>query len=239
MPSKARKPHINNKIYFCLTDASIPEAITVKTLALSRGGVVMNNSCSFFLQTTSCSASVCVGMFMHEAFIIELWRAPILWENIWRDDSNIYVQLPLLHKLKRWRQPDQILVWRTEGVQRKQTLSYNLKSMSRTEFWLSAKTGCAGCLLRSIHWFPTLTKLVSGCLFPWLQSVNLKGCPRMIVVTLPQKLWCNRWHSMTKSVILLVCPSLELHVTIWLSHSLFMNRPAGLSVDQCPCWDAK
>lgn len=95
--------------------------------------------------------------------------------------------------------------------------SYNLKSMSGAEFWLSAKTSCAGYLLRSLHWFPTLAKLVIGCLFLWLQSGNLKGCPRMIVVTLPQKLWCNRWHSMTESVILLVCPPFELHVTVWLS----------------------
>lgn len=55
-----------------LFEASIPEAITVKTRTLRPGGVVMNNSCSFFLLATSCSASVCVGMFMHEAFIIEL-----------------------------------------------------------------------------------------------------------------------------------------------------------------------
>ena len=68
----------------------------------------------------------------------------------------------------------------------------------------------------AFHWFPILTKLVSGCLFPWLPSVNVKGCPRKIVASLPQKLWCNWWLIVTESVILLVCLSFQLHVTVCL-----------------------
>lgn len=71
------------------------------------------------LQATSCSGSVCVGMFMHEAFIIELWRAQIFWDSIQRDDSSVHVQLPSLHKPGRWRGAQQTAKSNTRGAEQR------------------------------------------------------------------------------------------------------------------------
>lgn len=73
------------------------------------------------LQATSCSGSVCVGMFMHEAFIIELWRAQIFWDSIQRDDSSVHVQLPSLHKPGRWRGAQQTAKSNTRGGEQRES----------------------------------------------------------------------------------------------------------------------
>ena len=55
----------------------------------------MNNSGAFLL-ATSCSAPVCVSMFMHEAFIIELWTGQIFWVNVQGDDSSMHIRLHII-----------------------------------------------------------------------------------------------------------------------------------------------
>lgn len=83
--------------------------------------------------------------------------------------------------------------------------------------------------LRSRHRFPTLTNLVIGCLLPWLQSVDVKWCPRMTVVALLQKLWCNCWHNATNSVISRVCLSFQLPLAVFLQSLPQYFRPTQLA----------
>lgn len=89
------KPHINGW-HQNLFLSSIPGAITVKINALQPACVFINNSCTSLL-ATSCSAPVCVGMFMDEAFSIELWTLQIFWVNVQGDDSGMHIQL---HSIK-------------------------------------------------------------------------------------------------------------------------------------------
>lgn len=99
----AWKLPINNRFYSCQGWSIHSRGHYCQKKRPRLGGVVMNNSWFFLLWPASCSFSLCVGMFMHEAFIIELWRAQIFRVDTQRDESNFHVQLSLLRKHKRWR----------------------------------------------------------------------------------------------------------------------------------------
>lgn len=159
-PSKCQCWHQN------LFLSSIPGAITVQINTLKPARVFINNSCAF-LSATSCSAPVCVGMFMHEAFIIELWTVQIFAVNVRGDDSGMHIQLHIIieaQKVKGCSANNQIIwsCWEQGGCGGNRSIanvrSYVFWGMSQLELTLSVKNQST-FILRSHYWFPVLSKL--------------------------------------------------------------------------------
>lgn len=144
-------------------------------------------------------------------------------------------QLPSLRKRGRWRGVQQTArikhscgepSGKSQSVAKKKRVIISRHALGVPTF--SKGWAVPDDFLRSRHRFPTLSNLVIGCLLPWLQSVDVKWCPRMTVALL-QMLWCNCWHNATNSVISRVCLSFQLPLAVFLQSLPQYFRPTQLA----------